>query len=165
MPPGFSAAAFALIAVLSDRPVEEHGSIRLTGCPAASREAALRVLSWPDLPQGKGESPIGNLVDGEVCRIDYAAPWDPEASARLRESLSEMAAEHGRSLRGCMTQAACTGAAAARCKDLDGTARAEPAGPGTCVATCKGRLMRPFVETCFELVEVHPAVPRRHGTG
>ena len=100
MPPGFTAAAFALVAVLSDRPVEEHGSIRLTGCAAATRDAALHVLSWPDLPQGKGDSPIGDLVGGEVCRIDYAAPWDPEASARLREALTEAAAEHGRFLRG-----------------------------------------------------------------
>jgi len=165
MPTGFTAAAFALVAVLSDRPVEEHGSIRLSGCAVASRDAALRVLSWPDLPQGTGDTPIGKLVDGEVCRIDYAAPWDPEASARLREALTEAAAEHGRLLRGCMTPAACTGAADKRCKDLDGTARAEPAGPGTCVATCKARLLRPFVETCFELVEARAATPRRRGTG
>ena len=166
MAPGFSAAAFALVAVLSDRPVEEHGSIRLTGCAAASREAALRVLAWPDLPRGSGDSPIGDLVDGEVCRVDYAAPWDPAASARLREALTEVAAEHGRELRGCMTPAACTWAADTRCKDLDGTARAEPAGPGTCVATCKGRLLRPFVETCFELVEARPAPSsHRHGSG
>jgi len=165
MPPGVSAAAFALIAVLSDRPVEEHGSIRLTGCAAASRDAALHVLSWPDLPTKKGDSPIGDLVEGEVCRVDYAAPWDPEASARLREALTEAAAEHGRTLRGCMTPAACTGAADQRCKDLEGTARAEPAGPGTCVATCKGRLLRPFVETCFELVEVRRATPHHRGTG
>jgi hypothetical protein len=166
MAPAFTAAAFALVAVLSDRPVEEHGSIRLTGCAAASRDAALRVLSWPDLPRGSGGSPIGDLAEGEICRVDYAAPWDPEASARLREALTEAAAEHGRMLRGCMTAAACTGAADARCKDLDGTARAEPAGPGTCVATCKARLLRPFVETCFELVEVRPATSRgRRGTG
>jgi hypothetical protein len=165
MPPGFTAAAFALVAVLSDRPVEEHGSIRLTGCAAATRNAALRVLSWPDLPRGSGDSPIGDLVVGQVCRVDYAAPWDPQASARLREALTEAAAEHGRTLRGCMTPAACTGAADARCKDLDGTARAEPAGPGTCVATCKARLLRPFVETCFELVEVRPVPSRRRGTG
>lgn len=153
-------AAFALVAVLSDQPVEEQGSIRLAGCAAASRDAALRVLSWPDLPRASGESPIGSLVDGDICRVDYKAPWDPAASERLRDALQEAAAQHGRTLRGCMTPTACEGAAEVRCKDLDGTARAEAAGPGTCVATCRGRLQAPFVETCFELVEV----PRR-GTG
>ena len=166
MPATASAAAFALVAVLSDRPVEEHGSIRLVSCAAASREAALRVLSWPDLPRPSGESPIGSLVEGEVCRIDYAAPWDPAASARLRDALSTVAAQHGHALRGCMTQSVCTGVAEARCRDLDGTARAEAAGPGTCVATCKARLRAPFVETCFELVQATGAPPSpRRGTG
>jgi hypothetical protein len=164
MAPVVSAAAFALVAVLSDRPVEEHGSIRLASCGAASREAALRVLSWPDLPRPLGETAIGALVEGEVCRIEYAAPWDPAASARLRDALTEAASQHGRALRGCMTQSACSGAAEARCRNLDGPARAEAAGPGTCVATCRARLRAPFVETCFVLVEARPAAPRR-GTG
>jgi len=163
MPAIFAAAAFALVAVLSDRPVEEHGSIRLAACASSSAGAAMRVLSWPDLPRPSGESAIGALIEGEICRIDYAAPWDPGASARLRDALTHEAARHGRALRSCMTPTACTGAAEARCRGLEGTARAEPATPGTCLATCRARLRMPYVETCFELVEIHPATTRRTG--
>lgn len=152
--PAALAAAFALVAVLSDRPVEEHGSIRLAACVSPSTTTALRVLSWPDLPRPSGDTAIGALVEGEVCRIDYAAPWDPEASARLRDALTAAAALHGRTLRGCMTPTACSGAAEARCRAHEGTARAEPAAPGTCLATCRGNIRAPYVETCFELVEI-----------
>jgi hypothetical protein len=156
MPAPLAAAAFALVAVLSDRPVEEHGSIRLISC-TAHPGAALRILSWPDLPQPSGDTALGALVEGEICRIDYAAPWDPDASARLREALMAAAARHGRTLRGCMTPTACSGAAEARCRAHDGIARAEPAAPGTCLATCRGNIRAPYVETCFELVEVRPS--------
>ena len=160
-----SGMTLALVTVLSDRPIEEHGTIRVHGCrPGPSGPAiALQILTWPHSERAGSTSALERLLSGEACLIDYAASWDPDASARLRSALTEAATRAGRTVRGCMNAKSCTHAAEARCRIHDGMARADLGDEAACLTTCRDSLATPYVETCFELVEARPAAVRRTG--